>query len=176
MVRLHLSALLWAWIVVLVQFTSSVCGISSPPPAEQTPRAALVTLAHDYDLDAMLFTMQQLEDKFNSRYQYQWIFFSTEMLSNDFKELTSNATNATCIYEVIPNENWVIPGWTDPSQALTSPGSSMENHAEIRKPVANIRQMNHWSSAPFAKERRLRDYDWFWRIEPGVSDIYGLGA
>ncbi|KAM6520472.1 hypothetical protein FSOLCH5_005265 [Fusarium solani] len=117
----------------------------------------------------MLFTMQQLEDKFNNRYQYQWIFFSTEMLGDDFKELTSNATNATCIYEVIPNENWVIPGWTDPSQVPNSQENNMENGAETRKPIANIRQMNRWNSAPFAKERRLRDYDWFWRIEPGAQ-------
>ncbi|KAL2692361.1 hypothetical protein Neosp_002767 [[Neocosmospora] mangrovei] len=169
MAKLRLSAVLWAWIMVLAQFTSPVCGGSSPPSTERAPRAALVTLAHDYDLDAMLFTMQQLEEKFNSRYQYQWIFFSTEMLGDDFKELTSNATNATCIYEVIPNENWAIPGWTDPSQVPNSQENNMENGAEARKPIATIRQMNRWNSAPFAKERRLRDYDWFWRIEPGAQ-------
>lgn len=174
MAKLHLSAVLWACIMVLVQFTSPVRGVFSPPSAEGAPRAALVTLAHDYDLDAMLFTMQQLEEKFNNRYQYQWIFFSTEVLGDDFKELTSNATNATCIYEVIPNENWAIPGWTDSSQVPNPQENNMGNGAKTRKPIASIRQMNRWNSAPFAKERRLRDYDWFWRIEPGVSGSSGL--
>ncbi|KAM0420784.1 hypothetical protein ACHAPT_011445 [Fusarium lateritium] len=169
MAKLHLSTALWAWIMVIVQLTSPVRGFSSLPPTEEDPRAALIALVHDYDLDAMLFTMQQLEDKFNSRYQYQWIFFSTTELGDDFKQLTSNATNATCIYEVIPDENWIIPGWTDPPQLLGPQESNMDYDGETLKPSANIRQMSQWNSAPFANERRLRDYDWFWRVEPGAQ-------
>ncbi|KAF4974416.1 hypothetical protein FZEAL_8690 [Fusarium zealandicum] len=169
MARRSLSFHLWAWALALVYLTTFVRGHTSSSYADTAPRAALVSLAHDHDLPAMLFSMQQLEDKFNSRYHYHWVFFSTQELGDDFKQRTSNATNATCIYEVIPDENWSIPGWTDQSQISTSRETTLDYDSETLRPMANIRQMNRWNSAPFAKERRMRDYDWFWRVEPGAQ-------
>ncbi|KAF5012060.1 hypothetical protein FDECE_1881 [Fusarium decemcellulare] len=163
----HLFALLWAYIVVLLQFTALVGGLNSFSDAGSPPRAALVALVHNPDLQAMLFTMQQLEEKFNNRYQYHWVFFSAHGLEEVFKELTSNATNATCIYEVIPDENWSIPGWTDQPHIPASQEINLDYDSETLRPMTTIRQMNRWNSAPFAKEKRLRDYDWFWRVEPG---------
>ncbi|KAJ3528224.1 hypothetical protein NM208_g10301 [Fusarium decemcellulare] len=165
----HLLALLWAYVVVLLQFTALVGGLDSFSDAGSPPRAALVALVHNPDLQAMLFTMQQLEEKFNNRYQYHWIFFSAHGLEEVFKELTSNATNATCIYEVIPDENWSIPGWTDQPHIPASQEINLDYDSETLRPMTTIRQMNRWNSAPFAKEKRLRDYDWFWRVEPGAQ-------
>ncbi|KAM5370927.1 hypothetical protein ACJZ2D_008240 [Fusarium nematophilum] len=169
MARRLRSTVLWAGLLVLLHLTTFVRGLASSPYTDTPPRAALVTLTHEDDLGAMLFTMKQLEDKFNSRYHYHWVFFSTQELGDDFKELTSNATNATCIYEVIPDENWSIPGWTDQHNTPMSQEAHMDHDSETLRPTTNIRQMNRWNSAPFAKERRLRDYDWFWRVEPGAQ-------
>ncbi|KAF4344512.1 mannosyltransferase [Fusarium beomiforme] len=112
--------------------------------------------------------IQQIEDNFNSRHLYDWVFFSVRDLPEKFKELASNATNATCIFEVIPKENWNMPGWTDHSQLGDSHETNSGYNREAFESIANIRHMKRWSSAPFANERRLRNYDWFWRVEPGA--------
>jgi mannosyltransferase len=161
--------LLWAWALTLLHFTLFVCGSALPSSADAPLKAALVTLVQEDDISATLFSIQQIEDKFNNRHLYDWVFFSVQDLPERFKELTSNATNATCIFEVIPEENWNMPGWTDHSQLSDSHEINSDCNPKTFKPLADIRQMKRWSSAPFANERRLRNYEWFWRVEPGVS-------
>jgi len=156
--------LLWAGALTLLHFTLCVCGSILPSSTDEPLKAALVTLVHDDDISAILYSIQQIEDKFNNRHLYDWVFFSVQDLPNRFKELTSNATNATCFFEVIPEENWNMPDWTDHSQLSDSNGNP-----KTFKPIADIRQMKRWSSAPFANEQRLSNYEWFWRVEPGVS-------
>ncbi|KAM0563766.1 hypothetical protein ACHAPJ_001498 [Fusarium lateritium] len=164
------SFTLWcAGVIAVFHFILSVSGSALSSSADAPLKAALVTLVNENDLPATLFSMEEIEDKFNSRYLYDWVFFSVRDLGNEFKELTSNATNATCIYEVIPNENWSVPGWTDQSQFSTSQDTNLDYDSKTLRPVASLRQMNRWNSAPFAKERRLRAYEWFWRVEPGAQ-------
>ncbi|KAF4444792.1 hypothetical protein F53441_11050 [Fusarium austroafricanum] len=160
--------LLWAGAFAILRFTFFACGSALPSSADGPVKAALVTLVQEHDLPATLFSIQQMEDNFNNRHLYDWIFFSVRDLPEKFKELTSNATNATCIFEVIPEENWNIPGWTDQPQLSASHEANPDYDSKTLKPIANIRQMNRWSSAPFANERRLRNYEWFWRVEPGA--------
>lgn len=79
---------------------------STDTDTDKPLRAALVSLAHEEDLPAILVSIQQLEDTFNFQYQYHWVFFSTEPLSETFRRETSNATKAICLYEVIPRDHW----------------------------------------------------------------------
>ncbi|KAK7418788.1 hypothetical protein QQZ08_011111 [Neonectria magnoliae] len=165
MIKRVLSLPLWAWISFLLHVPTLIHGLG---PSDPAPRAALVTLAYDFDLPAMIFSMRQLEDQFNSRYRYHWIFFSTRELSEDFKRLTSNATSATCIYEVIPDEHWNVPGLVDHDRHCTSPHDELDYGVGLEAPV-DTRQRYRWNSGLFASEKRLKDYDWFWRIEPGTQ-------
>lgn len=34
-----------------------------------------------------------------------------------------------------------------------------------------VRPAYRWNLGSFAREHRMRDYDWFWRVEPGVSAL-----
>jgi alpha 1,2-mannosyltransferase len=49
------------------------------------PRAALITLVRNSELDGILQSMRQLEYHWNRKYQYPWIFFNDEPFSDDFK-------------------------------------------------------------------------------------------
>ncbi|KAI5459391.1 nucleotide-diphospho-sugar transferase [Mariannaea sp. PMI_226] len=157
------------WFSFLLHASTLVHGLSPSAPTGPPLKAALITLAHERDLPALLVSIHQLEDKFNNRYQYHWIFFSTHELSEDFKFATSNATDATCIYEVIPHENWVVPGWIDSDRLLTIPSISLEVELDPNTTLMDIRRRYRWNSGIFAREKRLRDYDWFWRVEPGAQ-------
>lgn len=112
----------WAWVTFLVHFTSLVQSLKLPAADPSgNLRAALVSLAHDDDLPAVIISIQQLEETFNSRYQYHWVFFSTEPLSENFRRQTSNATKAVCLYEVIPREHRSLqPGAGEDSRQYTS--------------------------------------------------------
>lgn len=165
--RYTLSLPWWALISLLLYLPAFIHGLGFDSSTDPPPRAALVTLAHDSDLPAMLVSMHQLEDQFIS--QYHWIFFSTRELSEDFKRLTSNATSATCIYEVIADEHWGTPDWARQDPLYVPPSYETDFHPDPETPAADSRQRYRWNSGLFAREKRLKDYDWFWRVEPGVS-------
>lgn len=161
---------LWAWVSILLHFSSFVYSLESLAlKTDQPPRAALVTLAHENDLPGMLYSIRQLEDKFNSRYQYHWVFFSPRELSEEFKRATSNATNATCIYEVISDEHWSVPNWIDRRRFHPTDDSNLNHGYNCAGTDADLRKIYRWNSGPFAREKRLKYYDWFLRVEPGVS-------
>lgn len=105
-------------------------------------------------------SVSQLEETFNSRYHYDWVFFSTHPFSEDFRRLTSNATNATCVYEVISDELWSVPRGA--SDSTLQSVDEQETHEMV---------VRRWKSGRFARESRLKSYDWFWTIEPGVSNF-----
>ncbi|KAM0225565.1 hypothetical protein ACHAQD_001503 [Fusarium lateritium] len=159
----------WARVIIFLHFTLFVCGSALSSFADAPLRAALVTVVGEGDLPATLSSIKQIEDNFNNRHLYDWVFFSVHNLPENFKEETSNATNATCFFEVIPKENWNVPGWTDLPQLTSSQEANPDHKSAAFKSNALLRQIKRWSSAPFAKERRLKNYEWFWRVEPGAQ-------
>lgn len=166
----------WACVVLWLHLLPFVNSLAvSAVSTDHAPRAVLVSLAHEDDLRPILSSIHQLEDTFNSRYSYDWVFYSTKPLSDKFRRLTSNATNATCIYEVVRDANWNVPEWARDAH-LQAQQTDDAHGAEVDvvgygsdEAAPLLRQIHRWKSGPFARENRLRDYDWFWRIEPGVS-------
>jgi len=49
------------------------------------PRAALISLVRNEELEGILQSMRQLEYHWNRKYQYPWIFFNEKPFSNEFK-------------------------------------------------------------------------------------------
>ena len=56
-----------------------------PAPPERKANAAIVSLARNGDIDGILFSMKQMEDRFNRRYGYPYVFLNEEEFSEDFK-------------------------------------------------------------------------------------------
>jgi hypothetical protein len=49
------------------------------------PRAALISLVRNEELDGIMQSMRQLEYRWNDRYRYPWIFFNDKPFSDAFK-------------------------------------------------------------------------------------------
>ena len=49
------------------------------------PRAALISLVRNSELEGLIQSMRQLEYQWNRKYQYPWIFFNDEPFSDEFK-------------------------------------------------------------------------------------------
>ena len=48
------------------------------------PRAAIISLVRNEELDGIVESMDQLEFRWNHKYQYPWIFFSEEGFTEHF--------------------------------------------------------------------------------------------
>jgi alpha 1,2-mannosyltransferase len=58
-------------------------GLAFPEP--NRPKAALISLVRNEELDGTLQSMRQLEYYFNRRHNYPWVFFSEVPFSEEFK-------------------------------------------------------------------------------------------
>ncbi|CAH0051255.1 unnamed protein product [Clonostachys solani] len=124
---------------------------SAPPHSDSSPRAAIVALVEESDLSDLEVSVRQLEESFNAHYQYPWVFFSTEPLSEDFRQVVSTATTSVCFYETITPGNHTLN----------------ESH-DLASPAHCHRCTSRHSLDSLAKQGRMRDYDWFLRVEPGA--------
>ncbi|ROT36465.1 nucleotide-diphospho-sugar transferase [Sodiomyces alkalinus F11] len=141
----RLAHLLHSLLIIstLLNFAFSASGYPVfDPPA--TPRAALVALVENGDMEAMVSTINQMETHFNGPYGYDWTLFSHEELSLEFKQAASNATHAAVTFDIIPEEHCGVNGGA--------------YHHKAR-----------WNAGLFAREPRLRFYDWYWKVEPGTQ-------
>ncbi|KAK1656805.1 glycolipid 2-alpha-mannosyltransferase [Colletotrichum godetiae] len=157
---LQFCASLVFWITIaLIQVPLALCGPVHIRDA--SPRAAFVSLVSEQQREQMVASVAQLEQRFNHKYCYDWVFFSHEELSEEFKDATSNATASTVTYNLIPQQHWTIPNSVDPGR-----------FEAVNADKALIRTAHHkrrWSAGLFAREKRLQAYEWFWMVEPGTK-------
>lgn len=136
---------------------------------ESRPKAAFVALVRNSEVDEMVYSMTQLEARFNSRptHQYDWVFFNDEEFSEEFMLAVISATNAECHFEVIPKEHWSVPEWIDTSRFDV--GRQFMGSIGVGKAwLQSYHHMCRWNAGLFALEEGLAEYEFFWRVEPGV--------
>ncbi|KAG7067068.1 glycolipid 2-alpha-mannosyltransferase [Colletotrichum scovillei] len=160
---LRSCASLFFWTALaLVQVPLSLCGPVHIHDA--SPRAAFVSLVSEQQKEQMVASVAQLEQRFNHKYRYDWVFFSHEELSEEFKDATSNATASTVTYNLIPQQHWTIPSSVDPGRFEAGLGV----HAD-KALIKTAHHRRRWSAGLFAREKRLQAYEWFWMVEPGTK-------
>ena len=132
------------------------------------PRAALISLVRNSEVDGMTQSMRQLEYRWNRKYQYPWIFFNDEPFSDEFKGATQNATSSKCYYEVVPVEHWSLPDWIDEGRFMN--GLEYLGTIGVGKGwMTSYHHMCRWNSGFFYKHPVLKEFDWYWRVEPDVN-------
>ncbi|KAI1440078.1 glycosyltransferase family 15 protein [Annulohypoxylon stygium] len=117
----------------------------------------------------MVASIAQVEARFNKRatHHYDWVFFNNEEFTKEFKEAVSKATNSQCYFERVDEYNWQIPKFIDVTRF--DAGRQFMGRIGVGKAwLQSYHHMCRWNAGLFALEKRLKDYDWFWRVEPGV--------
>ncbi|ORX70760.1 putative mannosyltransferase [Linderina pennispora] len=130
--------------------------------------AAFVILTRNKDLKDLRETLVQLEDRFNRKYHYPYVFLNNEPFSDEFKEKISKVVTGVAEFGLIPKEHWSYPEWINQTKA-----------AEVRKDMAerkviyggheSYRHMCRYESGFFFRHPLMDKYKWYWRVEPGVK-------
>lgn len=61
-------------------------------------KAAIIALVRNSELREMAQSMRELEETFNRKFKYPWIFFNDEPFDEKFKRITSSLTDAETFY------------------------------------------------------------------------------
>lgn len=137
----------------------------------QLTNSTLYTLCRNSDLYDIVDTIVNYETRFNSNFHYDWVFLNNEPFDENFKKIISNAVSGTAKFGEISPDHWSIPPTVDENLMFENI-EYIENDPDGAYPYHNsisYRNMCRFESGFFALHPLLLDYDYFWRVEPGVK-------
>lgn len=160
-------------------------GVNSPKPPYKVPvpeeyygssnsssprkaNAVIVILARNSDLQGVIVSMKQVEDRFNKKYHYPYVFLNEQPFSADFKKRTTEVTDSKVEYGLIPPDHWYQPSWIDEEKA-TKAREDMVAHQVIYGGSVPYRNMCRFNSGFFYRHELLKKYKYYWRVEPDVK-------
>ncbi|KAG1772706.1 glycosyltransferase family 15 protein [Suillus occidentalis] len=147
-----------------------------PQVSSSSPRranATLVMLARNSDLNGVISSVEQLEARFNRKFNYPWVFLNDEPFSTDFKRRVSVLTDADVSFGLVPREHWVQPEWIDEGRAQEG-RNKLVRQGVIYGGSVSYRNMCRFNSGFFFRHELLTPYKWYWRVEPDVRYYCGL--
>ncbi|CAR24945.1 alpha-1,2-mannosyltransferase KTR1 [Lachancea thermotolerans CBS 6340] len=139
--------------------------VAQPKYTGPKEKATFVTLARNQDLYSLLGSIASIEDRFNSKFQYDWIFLNDEEFSEEFKRVTTAMVSGQTKYGLVPEEHWSYPSWIDKGKAAAV-REEMREKKIIYGDSESYRHMCRYESGFFYRHELLQDYDWYWRVEP----------
>jgi len=152
---------------------SSKTGYGTPYSGSATnstrrANAAFVVLARNSDLPGIMESIKQMEDRFNKKYNYPYVFLNEEPFSAEFIKWTTEVVGSKTTYGLIPKEHWVQPDHIDEVKATAARLKMIEEKVIYGHSVP-YRNMCRYNSGFFFRHELLKDYDYYWRIEPSVK-------
>ena len=65
----------------------------------------------------MIKSIRNVEDRFNRKFNYDWVFLNDDDFTQEFKDLTTALVSGKTKYGKIPKEHWSYPDWIDLKRA-----------------------------------------------------------
>jgi hypothetical protein len=127
-----------------------------------------VTLARNSDVWEIAQAIRQVEDRFNRNFHYDWVFLNDQPFDDNFKRITTSLVSGTTRYGEIPKEHWSYPDWIDQDRAREV-REEMKEKKIIYGHSESYRHMCRYESGFFFRHPLLQEYEFYWRIEPGVE-------
>jgi len=141
-----------------------------PPATADGPRmnATFVTLARNSDIWEIARSIRQVEDRFNRKYHYDWVFLNDKPFDEQFKKVTKSLVSGTTHYGEIPKEHWSFPEHIDQDKARKV-REDMAQRKIIYGDSVSYRHMCRFESGFFFRQELMLNYEWYWRVEPSIE-------
>lgn len=130
--------------------------------------ATFVTLARNSDVWEISRSIRQVEDRFNHKYNYDWVFLNDADFNDEFKKVTTALTSGRAKYGKIDKEHWGFPEWIDQDKAKKV-REDMHERKIIYGDSVSYRHMCRYESGFFFRHPLMMDYEWYWRVEPSIE-------
>jgi len=130
--------------------------------------ATFVILARNGDLKPVIESLKQIEDRFNWKYNYPYVFLNDADFNSTFKETIQNYTSAPVEFGKIDPKMWGFPDWIDPKVAKEGI-EKQGDQAIMYGGMESYHAMCRFYSGFFYKHELLAKYEWYWRLEPEIK-------
>lgn len=135
---------------------------------DRRAKAAIIVLARNADLPGVLLSMQSMEQRFNRKYQYPYVFLNNGAFDSEFRQRTSASTQSSTLYGLIPEEHWGLPEWLD-QEDFDAARDRMRHDGVLYGDIASYHHMCRFYSGFFQHHPLLQEFDYYWRMEPDVQ-------
>ncbi|CCK68058.1 mannosyltransferase KTR3 KNAG_0A03780 [Huiozyma naganishii CBS 8797] len=152
----------------IMPFTDQSQGVFHPEDDGVTVKAAMVTLARNSDLWQLVYSIRHVEDRFNGRYHYDWVFLNDQPFTDEFKRVTSALVSGKTKYGLIPDEHWSIPDFIDREKFDKAREELSKKDVPYGGSVP-YRHMCRYQSGFFSQSKLLDEYEFYWRVDTDIK-------
>lgn len=128
----------------------------------------IVILSRNSEKEALKTTLEEFERRFNANFGYPYLILNDVPFQEDFIQEVGSLCPDRTEFALIPHEHWSYPSWINQTHAE----ACREDYAArgvLYGGSESYRFMCRYNSGFFYKHPRILQYDYYWRIEPGVS-------
>lgn len=132
------------------------------------PNAVIVMLCRNSDLRHVKKSLRKFENRFNEKHGYPYVFLNEEPFDEFFKDTITTFTKNPVSFGLIDKEKeWSIPSFLDEKTVIEA-GKKMASEGVKFGDMLSYHHMCRYNSGFFFNHPLLKDYDWYWRVEPDV--------
>ena len=129
--------------------------------------ATLLMLCRNFEIYSVRETLQNLQDRFNNKFNYDYTFLNDEPFTNEFIYLiTTLIPQGRLNFGLIPFNHWSYPNHINKTHV------ELIRNLPIDVPYwdsESYRHMCRYYSGFFYKHEYVKKYQYYWRIEPGIK-------
>lgn len=130
--------------------------------------ACIYMLVRNSELHEALDSIRQIEDRFNRRYRYPWVFLNDDYFTEEFKKHTSGMVSGIAEYGHIDPEVWNVPKHID-MDLYEERLRYMEEINVIYGGSRSYHNMCRYNSGNFFWHPLMLKYRYYWRVEPSIK-------
>lgn len=130
--------------------------------------ATFVSLARNSDIWEIARSIRQVEDRFNRRFHYDWVFLNDQEFDEQFIKVTTALVSGTAKYGKIAEKHWSFPDHIDQDRAAKV-REDMAQKKIIYGDSISYRHMCRFESGFFFQQPLMLEYEWYWRVEPSIE-------
>ncbi|KXS14791.1 glycosyltransferase family 15 protein, partial [Gonapodya prolifera JEL478] len=132
-------------------------------------KACILVLCRNSELSALLPTLANFESTFNAPKgrRYPYVFLNDAPFDDKFRADVSEIAE----FGMIPQEHWGYPWWINLTIAVSSEADRGYLCSVIYGGSLSYRHasMCRYFSGFFFRHHLLQRFEWYWRVEPGVT-------
>lgn len=134
----------------------------------QRENATFFSLVRNEDFLGIAEAIQSVEYRFNNKYHYDWVFANDEPFHPTFINVIQNLVSGQAHFVQISREIWSYPDWIDQDKANETRHTMKENKVKYGDSVS-YRHMCRFNSGFFYRLPIMKNYRYYWRVEPEIE-------
>lgn len=137
-------------------------------PGAAKESATFISLVRNLDFAAILKSIESVEARFNSKYHYDWVFVNNEPFAELFKSHVASLVSGEAKFVELGTDYWLIPSWIDLDKFEQNKQIMKQQNIKYGDSV-EYRHMCRFFLGFFAQLPVMKQYKYFWRVEPDIK-------